>query len=138
MNLSWTRSIFKQVAIFTFSALFVVALFGIFSGMQTGMDGKMSNNCPFTIGSSLCSMGVLEHIESWQVMFSSVPKSFGLFILLAAILAVFFLTFYSILPNTKNTLLFIIERRRSRFYTPFSQPILQEAFSQGILNTKVY
>lgn len=137
MNLSWMESISRPVAVFILSALLVAGLFGAFGGMQQGMDGRMGG-CPFTVGLSVCNMNVLEHMRAWQSMFLSAPRLFGAFILLAALLIVFFIIFYSILKSLKDNLLFIKERHRLRFYTSFSDRVLQEAFSQGVLNTKIY
>ncbi|MBI3631827.1 MAG: hypothetical protein HY225_00045 [Candidatus Vogelbacteria bacterium] len=137
MNLCWIKSVSKQTAIFTLTVLLVVGLFGVLGGMKTDMNGKMGN-CPFTLGASVCTMSLFEHLEAWQGLFSSIPKTFGANTLWAGLLTVFFVTLYSVLQNTKNDVLFTKERRRLRSHVLFSNTTLQEAFSQGILNTKAY
>lgn len=46
------------------------------------MGGTMSN-CPFMVGeTALCAMNVLDHIASWQAMFTALPTELSTILLL--------------------------------------------------------
>lgn len=126
--------------------LFALAVFaflfgGTFNLAHAGMsmeDGQMSG-CPFVPGmSAICTMNPLEHIAAWQSMFTIVPaeKTFAFLLLfLFALLAVRALrtkirwTFDLLQSYTSP-------QRTSNVFVP--RYALQEAFSDGIINPKVF
>lgn len=132
----------KTFLILGFVAFLFLGFFGIsHSTMAMGEEGNMTmSNCPFMQGQAVvCKMDPLEHIAAWQSMFTSVPPqdSSILILLLLVALAISFLWTHlrrpSIDTTYKTTKLFI----RRGDYIPLASP-LQELFSSGILNPKVY
>ncbi len=106
------------------------------AGMTTGMDGKMSD-CPFTPGVSICEMNPLEMIAASQSLLTTLPQQKDALLLLmfllagALALAVFWRPYISPRPAATYVL------RRRRDCIPVSNA-LQELFSNGILNPKLY
>lgn len=114
--------------------LFGFSQFGMNMDMQDGMI-----NCPFMPGHSavICQMNPLEHIQEWQNMFIALPMSV-ISILIFVILLLFVLKRFKFWDTLQIPEI-------SNFYSKFSfsdnfkafNP-LQEAFSQGILNPKLF
>jgi len=51
--------------------------------------GSVTSNCPFMLGeTAFCEMNVLNHIASWQTMFTSLPAKLSVFVLVLLVLAV--------------------------------------------------
>ena len=121
-------------------AVFWMLLFGISQismDMKT-MDGKA--NCPFGGHSmAICQMNPMEHIQEWQSMFTMLPAKDALSILsvllsLLTLLALRFLNTPSLFKKPR------LEQYVNPFYfnrVPIFNP-LQEAFSRGILNPKLF
>jgi hypothetical protein len=95
--------------------------------------------CPFMNESAvMCSMDPIQHITAWQHMFTATPE-FGALLLLALIIAIALartnlLSWLWKIPELELTHRRIprsVERYNSRSY-------LQEIFSQGILNPKLF
>ena len=117
-------------------------LFG-FSGFgMMGMD--MSNpmvNCPFAGHSmSICKMNPMEHIQEWQSTFTTLPAKdtlSSLISILLALLALFGLRFFKkfSLHNQPWPEVYInpFYLRKHQIFDP-----LREAFSNGILNPKIF
>lgn len=119
-------------------AVFWMLLFGIsqISMDMNTMDGKA--NCPFGGHSmTICQMNPMEHIQEWQSMFTMLPAQ-NILLLLFALFAVL-----------------LIRKLHSKFSIPepplvlpsnlsaYSQSFqifdpLKEAFSNGILNPKIF
>lgn len=119
--------------------VFWVLLFGF---LQFGMNMDMKfgmMHCPLMPGHStvICKMNPLEHIQEWQNMFTSLPAD-TLFISIFAVLLFFVLK--NFWKYNISSLLSIFN-----FFSNFSfsnnfkifNP-LQEAFSQGIINPKLF
>lgn len=113
-----------------------MALFGL-SQMSADMNGGMMN-CPFSDHSmSICKMNPLEHIEEWQSMFTTLPAKdiISIISLLLVVIALTTLSFWGrfSIPDIRylHTRLF----SKKKFHIP--NP-LEEAFSQGILNPKLF
>ena len=115
-----------------------VLVFGLF---QFGMSMDMSKpivNCPFSSHSmSICKMNPLEHIQEWQNMFTTLPTKSALpllFMILASV-ALSVLRFGSRFSISEPTLAFsyVPKVTTSRIFSP-----LKAAYSQGILNPKVF
>lgn len=119
-------------------AVLTVLSFGI-SGFGQGMDMNSSTAiCPFSGHSmSMCKMNPMEHIQEWQSMFTTLPAK-DILTLLSLLLALFALLklrqVFSVskIPKVDSYInLFYIRR------PPISN-FLQEAFSSGILNPKIF
>lgn len=118
-----------------------LGFFGIsHSSMAMGEDGNMTmSNCPFMSGQAVvCNMDPLEHIAAWQSMFTGIPSQTGstLILLLLAALALAFLWAHLWRPSIDRTYVpfrFFVQRD----YIPPVSP-LQELFSSGILNPKLF
>ena len=108
--------------------------------MTMGPDGQMSSGDCFMPGmtATLCQMNPLEHIATWQNMFTAVPSN-DILLLLASLLALalgaLFTTHRSTAPP--KTLVSQISFVYYKRYIPVSDP-LQEAFSNGILHPKFF
>lgn len=118
-------------------AVFTVLLFGIF-GFGLGMDmNSPTAICPFGGHSvSICKMNPMEHIQEWQSMFTTLPVKDTL-----ALLSILF----ALLTLLKPRYRFSIPSLPQLNYVPPSYvnriPIfdhLKEAFSNGILNPKIF
>ncbi len=130
----------KYVVLFAITSGFVfVSLFGLSLGMSMQSNGKMSD-CPFMNNTaSICNMSPLEHIAAWQSFFSALPlkeKMSLIFSLVAFALALFLLPrFFQKFLKYQN--LFYLQRYRY-LQKVFIRHPLQEAFSSGILNPKIF
>jgi len=122
-------------------AVFAMLLFG-FCGFGANMDmnGTMVN-CPFAGHSmSICKMNPMEHIQEWQSMFTTLPAKdalSSLLTILLALLALLGLSFFKKFslhdqpwPEVYINPFYL---RRSQIFNP-----LKEAFSNGILNPKIF
>ena len=113
-----------------------MALFGL-SQMSANMNGEMIN-CPFSDHSmSICKMNPLEHIQEWQSMFTTLPvKDAVSFIsLLLVIIALTTLSFWNrfSIPDIRYLHTRLLYKKNFHIPNP-----LEEAFSQGILNPKLF
>ncbi len=138
MNLGLLKSTFSsRVAMFVFVAFLGIGFFGASGGMEMGKNGKMSD-CLFNTGASICNMNALEHISAWQSTFTSLPfKNISLFVVFL-LLSVFELFFFSKFLNIVNLKSDSIHSQRFRENTFLIQNKLEEAFSNGILNPKLF
>ena len=129
----------KDILLFIVIGFFAfVSFFGLWLGMNTMPDGKMSN-CPFMNNTdSLCSMNVMEHIRAWQSIFTAIPlkEKMSLAFSLLSVLMLFLVPkFFDQLFKYLN--LFYRERYRHLQKIFIPRP-LEEAFSNGILNPKIF
>lgn len=131
----------KALMIFGMIAFLSLGFFGMsHSSMAMGPDGNMTmSNCPFMSGQAVvCNMNPLEHIAAWQSMFTTIPQqdTVAIILMLLAALAMTLLWTHLRRPSIGSTYaptqLFI----RSD-YIPLATP-LQELFSNGILNPKLF
>lgn len=133
---------FKQV--FNFKVLFALLLASLLlvgslgishAGMSMDMEGNMTD-CPFMPGVSICNMSPLEMIAASQSFLQNVSLQNDLFLILSLLLAVagtvVFARFFS--PPD----LFAVRHLAPKQSPPVSYNFLQEAFSNGILNPKLY
>ena len=122
-------------------SLFWMMFFGLSQfGIATDVNGNVAK-CPLAGHSmSICITNPTEHIQEWQSMFTTLPAQqdtvFALFalIVLVAFGALGFWNKFSI-----HNALLLLSRLRSRLRDSFQifDP-LQEAFSSGILNPKIF
>ena len=124
------------------SVFLLVSFLGVaHADMTMGPDGQMSSGDCFMPGmtTTLCQMNPLEHIATWQNMFTAVPSQNDILLLLASLLALalgaLFITHRSTAPP--KTLVSQISFVYYKRYIPVSDP-LQEAFSNGILHPKIF
>ena len=115
-------------------AFLFLNLFGLSSfGMSMSSDGHMSE-CPFMGVTAVCQMSPSEHISAWQHMFTATTTENTLALLLLICAAVIFAYCLNrqLYPEIRASLL-------SQPPDPsFFKSPLQEAFSNGILNSKAY
>lgn len=134
MNLKSIQNIIKFILVI---AVFWVLLFGLFQmdmSMNT-MDGQA--NCPFASHSmSICQMNPLEHIAEWQSMFTMLPVQNLLSLLFAlfALLVISKFTDWGKFLRAKPSRLSL---KNQTLYRQIFNP-LQEAYSRGILNPKLF
>lgn len=124
--------------LFAFVALSIFGLWHM-SDMEANKDGNMEG-CIFTGKTMLCKMGIVEHISLWQGMFTAVPQeSLMLLALLILLVAVIFVIKNILAPSHLSSSEVLTRRLYSKehpnllLFNP-----LKEAFSQGILNPKIY
>lgn len=128
---------------FLISGLIAFLFLGFFGlshvSMAMGADGTMMSNCPLMSGQAVvCNMDPLEHIAAWQSMFTSLPQqdSTAVMLLLLAALVIAFLWTHLRWPSIADACIsaqFFVRRE----YIPLATP-LQELFSNGILNPKIF
>ena len=133
-----TRSNIARLALaFVLVAFLLLGTFGLsHAGMTTGMDGQMTD-CPFSPGVAICSMSPLEMISASKSLLTTLPQQkdvFSLFMLLLAA-ALAFAVFWRPFISPRPVLSYVLRPRRE--YIPFHNP-LQELFSNGILNPKLF
>lgn len=135
------RSIFIGASLLI-SVLLITGTLGVpHFGMDMTMDGSMDSNC-FMPGMSatLCQMNPLAHLAAWQNMFVAVPSMSSFLLLLSIFLALVFGRFltrlrYTLAPPKLDPLEPLATYYKQ--YVPIPSQ-LQEAFSNGILNPKVF
>lgn len=113
-----------------------VLLFGI---TQIGGSDPLQR-CPFSGHQMvICQMSPTEHIQEWQSMFTMLPVQSAVLALLAlfAFFAVFKFKLWSRV-SLPNPALLYSQRYRARVASFQIFDPLQEAFSSGILNPKVF
>lgn len=127
---------------FALIAFLLVAFFGASQsmGMEMKDDGTMGG-CLFTGMEEICTMKFEEHLAQWQSMFTTTAPQKALAIALLLLLVVVFVAVAILKRNL--LLLFSYYTTRWRLYIRHNPELsffnpLKEAFSQGILNPKIY
>ena len=108
--------------------------------MPMVMEGQMNTTCPFMPGmSSLCHMDPLEHLTAWQNIFAAIPSQLGLFVALLLLIISVIVVRRIQIPDIPTPFLHSISSQvlYSKTYIPIVSP-LQEAFSNGILHSKIF
>ncbi len=141
MNIPLSQNLTKLLLIFSIAAFLLISFLGVgHLGMNMDSLGQEMPGCSVMGMATVCQMNPLEHIAAWQSMFVSVsPKgisgtlAFFLAFLLFAFSAKSFWSvgLASFFFNQKTTS--ILRRVISIIRNP-----LQEAFSNGILNPKIF
>jgi hypothetical protein len=138
MNFS-SQKLVKAIFTLGILAFFLFGVFGVMNfGMDTGVGGTMSH-CPFADGMLVCNMSPFEHIAAWQSMFTSLSRQqqdIGSLVLLLLVSFLVVAWIRKIYPPSKNLLRQFLYVRHKE-YIPLGN-FLQEAFSNGILNPKIY
>ena len=123
-------------------AFLSVAFFGASQtmAMEKQSDGTMGG-CLFTGMEEICKMSFTEHLTQWQSMFTTTVTQNAFTVILLLLLAVVFVTVGIFKRNL--LLLSSYHATRWRLYIKQNPNLslfnpLREAFSQGILNPKIY
>lgn len=128
---------------FVLIALLTVAFFGMsqsMMGMDKRVDGTMSG-CMFSGQAEICTMTFSEHLAHWQGMFTTTAPQKALAFVLLILLA---MVFAAVVILKRNLfLLFNYYATRWWLYIKNNSHLLlfnplREAFSQGILNPKIF
>lgn len=121
--------------------LFVLLLLGSAGVLHFGMGmeyGSQMTPCPFSGEGAICNMNPLEHIAAWQNAFiATFQGERGIALLLLAFAAVWTVGFWKRL-YTKRAFRSLQKRRHIVRKELCIVSPLQEAFSNGILNPKVF
>jgi len=140
MNIAMHKKIFALVLL----AFLIVTAFELSNfGMATKADGQMSS-CPFMDigGAVVCKMSPLEHIEAWQNMFTATVSSKTVDTLALLLLVTIIFAAFTTMRLPFNAMLALLEAHQKlyarRAFAPAHVNPMQELFSQGILNPKVY
>lgn len=141
MNSLLTQRVAKPLLIISLLAFFFVGFIGLgHLGMDVGFEKQISN-CPIMGMATICQMNPLEHLAAWQNLFAAgTPKdTFSILMsLLFALLLYFSIRSFWRIKNNPG----FQEIRNSRALLrvnglPIFAP-LQEAYSDGILNPKIF
>lgn len=141
MNFTLANKKFANIVfmVITISLLWF-GTFGLMYHVDEMRQDSQMGGCLFDGQSEICTMNFSEHLSSWQSAFTSLPPNTMLLSLLA--LATFLL---SIMAFWRDPLFEFYERSvyRWKLYIKQNPQInffdsLREAFSQGILNPKIY
>lgn len=118
-----------------FLSVLLLSLFQMPASMSMSGD---SSGCPFMSHDEvLCSMNTLDHIYAWKSAFTSIAPSFTLLLLSLGAMVIVFVNIPNLLSRQRYRYLIIKRLLRERTYT-FSYRPLQELFSNGILNPKLF
>lgn len=143
MEIATTRKFARFLLILGLIAFLSVAFFGApqsMMGMEKRADGTMSG-CLFMGMEEICTMTFTQHLNQWQNMFTTTAPQKALTFALLFLLAV---VFVAIVVFKRNLLLlFNYHATRSRLYLRHNPELslfnfFKKAFSQGILNPKIY
>ena len=143
MEKPWYMGIARALILFGMIAFFSVGFLGLsHTSMAMGVDGQMSSGNCFMPGmtEALCQMNLLEHIASWQSMFTAMPSQSDVVLLLLALLALALGTLFIRSHNSTAPPQALVLQLAFAYYKrriPIVHP-LQEAFSNGILHPKIF
>ncbi len=101
-------------------------------GMEKRSDGTMSG-CMFSGKAEVCAMTFAEHLANWQAMFTTTAPQKMLAFVSLLLLVVVFVALFLFSYYTTRWRLYIKQNPNLSLFNP-----LREAFSQGILNPKIY
>lgn len=132
------RRIFATILTILFLGAMFGGLFHMTAGMDMSGEGGASG-CPFMAHEeTLCSMSIFDHLGAWQADFMAVVPTLTL--LLGAVAAA--LVLLAVAPHllfSDQKLLYqrrVLYKQPTRFLVPIRP--LQELFSNGILNPKLF
>ncbi len=114
----------KYVGICVLAAFILMAVFGLYLPQHVGHD----MGCPFASGESTVCASPFTHMQHWQSSFTSILVE------LLTLVAVVLVFFARPDPHRDNGLQH--QRFRLQKRIPERPTLLQELFSQGILNRK--
>lgn len=123
----------------TLVAFLSVAFLGMsetMMGMEMDKNGQMGR-CPFSSFTAICKMNPLEHIATWQKMLTALPLKNTSILATLLLLVIFSVIFLRDLWNKNNLRVISIHSQRFK-YNYVVRNKLQEAFSSGIINPKIF
>lgn len=142
MEIAANKKISRFIMGFMLIAFLSVAFFGVSQtmGMEMRSDGTMGG-CLFSGMEEICEMSFTEHLTEWQSMFTTTVTQNAFTLILLLLLAVVFVAVGIFKRNLH--LLSSFHATRWRLYLRYNPELslfnpLKEAFSQGILNPKIY
>lgn len=128
----------KTIKIFLVLSVFWMLLFGLFA--VGGDVADPTQKCPFSNHSMvICQMNPTEHIQEWQSMFTMLPVQSAALALLA-LFAFFVICKFKLWNRVSlpDPALVHSQRHRIRSADFHIFDPLKDAFSNGILNPKVF
>lgn len=137
------KNISKFITLFVLLSLFFIVGFGLSNSLGMDMkDNGTMGGCIFDGQAEICPMILTEHISNWQSMFSVTLQKNFFFIQLLVLISALVVTAFA-LRRHLLLLLFSYFSERWKFYIKNNPNLslfdrLREAFSQGILNKKIY
>lgn len=142
-NITMLKQTSNFITLFVLLSFLLIGGFGLShsSGMEMRDDGTMGG-CMFDGRAEICPMTLAEHISNWQSMFSVIPQKSTVLIQLLVLISTLILA-ASVLGWRSPPSLFSYFSERWRLYIKNNPNLplfdrLREAFSQGILNPKIY
>ncbi len=135
MSITVVKKLFVPLVL---AAFLIVGLFGLFHFAMNMNNSGDALGCPFMNITALCTMNPLVHITTWQSMFAaSFSKEIFSFFALAFLIVLLAFGTRNLWCNRGMPHLFL---RACRLIFQIFVTInpLQEAFSSGILNPKLY
>lgn len=137
------RKISKFITLFVLLSLFFIVGFGLSHslGMEMRDNGTMGG-CMFDGQAAICPMTFAEHLSKWQDMFTVIPQKSIILIQLLVLISTFAIVAFALRQHLLLSL-FSYFSERWKFYIKNNPNLalfdrLREAFSQGILNPKIY
>lgn len=123
----------------------IFALAGMFGAHFSMLQDERGNmgDCPFMDhDATICQMTIIAHIQAWQMMITAIPQkiigSLAMLLLFSAIMACTALIAYLYRRLLILALCALFKLSIQRYqYLSFLHH-LKEAFSQGILNPRIY
>lgn len=134
---SLRKKVFANLMLFTIISFVFMSILGIGVGMKM-KDGQMSS-CLFTAGQvTICQMNIVEHIAQWQQAFVGIPikANFFALALLIIIASILFVKLFCKLEKLTKLTTQLFVYHKANFVKVFNSLLI--AFSDGILNTKIY
>lgn len=138
-----SRKISNLTTLFVLFSFLIIGGFGLsYSlGMEMKDNGTMGG-CMFDGQAAICPMTFAEHLSKWQGMFTVIPQKSTVIIQLLALISTFVIAAFT-LRQRLLLLLFSYFSERWKLYLKNNPHLplfdrLREAFSQGILNPKIY
>ena len=140
MNIFASQKLVKPILFFGIIAFLLVGFLGLGHIGMTNAEGQLSN-CPLMGMTTLCQMNPLKHIAAWQNLFIASTQKDTLAILILLFLSLLLaFSIHNLWPTRKRHQPIKINslHTRPKIDTPIIFTPLQEAFSNGILNRKVF
>lgn len=128
----------QTLAFVVAGAILFAAIFSLAVGMKTDAFGNMSD-CQFKAeNSSICSMGIMEHIGKWLQLSAAVFfKTYGTALMILLLLAYTLFAVYVRTPKISHPVIApptpVPESPETKIFN-----YLVIVFSQGILNPRLY
>lgn len=137
------KRISNFITLFVLFSFLIIGGFGLSHSLSMEMkgDGTMGG-CMFDGQAAICPMTFVEHISRWQGVFTVVPQKSTVVIQLLALTSAFVIAAFAFRQHLLLSL-FSYFSERWRIYVKNNPHLplfdhVREAFSQGILNPKIY